>query len=38
MSAHARVVGEVRGVFLDKILGADQEEVTLRVAGGGGGV
>ena len=34
-SARARMVGEVPDIFLERISGGDQEEVTLRVAGGG---
>ena len=36
MRARARVVGEGPGIFLERIPGGDQEEVTLITAGGEG--
>ena len=38
MITWARAVYEVRGVFLERISGGDQEEVTSRVSGWGVGV
>ena len=38
MSARERVVGEVPGVFLERISGGGQEEVTSREAKQGVGV
>ena len=35
MSARVRAVGEGPGIFLKRISGGDQEEVTSRAAGGG---
>ena len=36
MGAQEIAVGEGPGVFLERITGGDQEEVTLRAAGEGG--
>ena len=38
MSVQTRVVGEVPGVFLERISRGDQEEVTLWLIGGGRGI